>query len=337
MNIHSQPAIFDRMTALADTTRSRMLLVLERHELTVNELKSVLQLPQSTVSRHLKTLGDEGWVISRPEGTSRRYRMTDKLEPSVRRLWHLVREQVIATSAAAQDARRVQTVLAHRRTRSQKFFSSAAGQWDRLRSELFGSRSDIMGLLGLIDETWTVGDLGCGTGQLSEIIAPFAGRVIAVDDSAAMIGAARRRLASFENVVVRSGELETLQIEDGTLDVALLFLVLHYVVEPELAIAEAHRVLKPGGRLIIVDMMPHDRQDLLDQMGHVWRGFSEDQIASLLQDAGFPGGRYHPLPADESAKGPSLFTAVARRVRASQSTELDADATGSPAPLALTA
>jgi ArsR family transcriptional regulator len=76
MNISHQPAIFDKMTALADTTRSRMLLVLERHELTVNELKSVLQLPQSTVSRHLKTLGDEGWVISRPEGTSRQYRMT---------------------------------------------------------------------------------------------------------------------------------------------------------------------------------------------------------------------------------------------------------------------
>jgi ArsR family transcriptional regulator len=337
MNISHQPAIFDRMTALADTTRSRMLLVLERHELTVNELKSVLQLPQSTVSRHLKTLGDEGWVISRPEGTSRRYRMTDKLDPSVRRLWHLVREQVIATSAAAQDARRVQTVLAHRRTRSQKFFSSAAGQWDRLRGELFGSRADIVGMLGLIDESWHVGDLGCGTGQLSEMIAPFAGRVIAVDDSAAMIGAARKRLSSFENVVVRNGELEALPIEDESLDVALLFLVLHYVVEPELAIAEAHRVLKPGGRLILVDMMPHDRQDLLDQMGHVWRGFSEEQIASLLQDAGFPGGRYHPLPADESAKGPSLFTAVARRVRAAQSTELDADATGSPAPLALTA
>jgi hypothetical protein len=84
-------------------------------------------------------------------------------------------------------------------------------------------------------------------------------------------------------------------------------------------------------------MMPHDRQDLLDQMGHVWRGFSEEQIGSLLQDAGFPGGKYHPLPADESAKGPSLFTAVARRVRSAQQTELDADATGSPAPLALTA
>ncbi|HVD62345.1 MAG TPA: metalloregulator ArsR/SmtB family transcription factor [Gemmatimonadaceae bacterium] len=337
MHISHTPEIFDRMTALADTTRSRMLLVLERHELTVNELKSVLQLPQSTVSRHLKTLGDEGWVVSRPEGTSRQYRMTEKLEPSVRRLWHLVREQMISTSAAAQDSRRVQTVLAHRRTRSQKFFSSAAGQWDRLRSELFGARADIVGLLGLIDESWQVGDLGCGTGQLSEIIAPFAGRVIAVDDSAAMIGAARRRLAAFDNVTVRNGELEALPIEDESLDVALLFLVLHYVVEPELAIAEAHRVLKPGGRLIVVDMMPHDRQDLLDQMGHVWRGFSEEQVASLFETAGFPGGRYQPLPADESAKGPSLFTAVARRVRAAQSTELDADATGSPTPLALTA
>ena len=337
MHISHTPEIFDRMTALADTTRSRMLLVLERHELTVNELKSVLQLPQSTVSRHLKTLGDEGWVVSRPEGTSRQYRMTEKLEPSVRRLWHLVREQMISTSAAAQDSRRVQTVLAHRRTRSQKFFSSAAGQWDRLRSELFGARADIVGLLGLIDESWQVGDLGCGTGQLSEIIAPFAGRVIAVDDSAAMIGAARRRLAGFDNVTVRNGELEALPIEDESLDVALLFLVLHYVVEPELAIAEAHRVLKPGGRLIVVDMMPHDRQDLLDQMGHVWRGFSEEQLATLFATAGFPGGRYHPLPADESAKGPSLFTAVARRVREAQSTELDADATGSPTPLALTA
>jgi len=314
-----------------------MLLVLERHELTVNEIRSVLQLPQSTVSRHLKILGDEGWVVSRPEGTSRLYRMTEKLDPPVRRLWHLVREQVLATSAAAQDSRRVQTVLAHRRTRSQKFFSSAAGRWDRLRSELFGSRADIIGLLALLDDSWRVGDLGCGTGGLSELVAPYAGSIVAVDDSPAMINAARKRLASFDNVSVRPGQLESLPVEDASLDVALLFLVLHYVVEPELAIAEAHRVLKPGGRLIIVDMMPHDRQDLLDEMGHVWRGFSEEQLSSLLRAAGFPGGRYHPLPADESAKGPTLFTAVARRARAAETSDLDADATGSPAPFALSA
>jgi len=301
------------MTALADSTRSRILLLLERHELTVNELRSVLQLPQSTVSRHLKILTDQDWIISRPEGTSRRYRAAEKMEPGSRKLWHVVREQVMASSAAANDARRVQTVLSHRRSKSQKFFSSAAGQWDRLRVELFGARADLLGLLGLLDESWTVGDLGCGTGQLTESIAPFVHRVIAVDDSSAMLGAARRRLASMSNVEVKSGRLEALPIEDGSLDAALLFLVLHYVPEPETAIAEARRTLKPGGRLLIVDMMPHDREDLLHEMGHVWRGFSEEQIASLFESAGMSGARYHPLPPDEAAKGPTLFAAVARR------------------------
>jgi len=301
------------MTALADSTRSRILLLLERHELTVNELRSVLQLPQSTVSRHLKILTDQDWIISRPEGTSRRYRAAEKMEPGSRKLWHVVREQVMASSAAANDARRVQTVLSHRRSKSQKFFSSAAGQWDRLRVELFGARADLLGLLGLLDESWTVGDLGCGTGQLTESIAPFVHRVIAVDDSSAMLGAARRRLASMSNVEVKSGRLEALPIEDGSLDAALLFLVLHYVPEPETAIAEARRTLKPGGCLLIVDMMPHDREDLLHEMGHVWRGFSEEQIASLFESAGMSGARYHPLPPDEAAKGPTLFAAVARR------------------------
>ena len=332
----SQPIpLFDRMTALADSTRSRLLLLLERHELTVSEIMSVLQLPQSTVSRHLKALGDNDWVVSRPEGTSRRYRAAEKLEPSSRRLWHLVREQVIATPAAAHDARRVQTVLAHRRSRSQKFFSSSAGQWDRLRVELFGKRADLMGVLGLLDENWVVGDLGCGTGQLTESIAPFVSRVIAIDDSAAMLAAARRRLASMQNVDIRSGRLESLPIEDGSLDAALLFLVMHYVPEPTAAIAEAHRTLKPGGRLLIVDMMPHDREDLLQEMGHVWRGFSEEQVSSMFEAAGFSGGRYHPLPPDEAAKGPTLFAAVARR--AEVPVETGADENEQSAGLTLTA
>ena len=310
----SQPLpLFERMTALADSTRSRMLLLLERHELTVNEIRSVLQLPQSTVSRHLKVLSDQDWVTSRPDGTSRRYRTAEKLEASSRKLWHVVREQVAPTPASAQDARRVQTVLAHRRTRSQKFFSSAAGQWDRLRLELFGKRADLLGLMGLLDSTWTVADLGCGTGQLTESIAPFVGNVIAVDDSAAMLSAARRRLSGATNVDVRSGRLESLPINDSSIDAALLFLVMHYVPEPLEAVAEAHRVLKPGGRLLIVDMMPHDREDLLQEMGHVWRGFSEEAIGSMFVDAGFSHARYQPLPADEEAKGPSLFAAVARK------------------------
>src|SRR5688572_26000223 len=150
-------SVFDHMATLSDPLRCRLLLVLERHELTVGEMCAVLQLPQSTVSRHLKTLADEGWLASRAEGTSRRYRMVaERLEPSARRLWTLVREQVAAFPAAEQDAQRLRSVLAQRSTRSQEFFSTAAGQWDRLREELFGRRADLLGLLGLLDAAWCV-------------------------------------------------------------------------------------------------------------------------------------------------------------------------------------
>jgi SAM-dependent methyltransferase len=307
------PTIFDHLTALSDATRSRLLLVLDRHELTVSELCAVVQLPQSTVSRHLKVLGDESWVASQADGTSRRYRMIEQLEPHTKRLWHLVRDQVSSTPAARQDAQRLQTVLATRRTASQEFFSTSAGQWDRLRAELFGNRSDIIGLLGLLDSTWTVGDLGCGTGQMTELLAPFVADVIAVDDSAAMLGAARKRLQPYDNVMVRQGDLAALPIDDKSLDAALLFLVLHYVSDPAGVIAEVTRVLKPDGRLLIVDIMPHDHAELTQRMGHVWQGFSQDDVARWTRLAGLGAVRYHPLPADSAAKGPTLFAASARR------------------------
>lgn len=310
----SAPAIFDRMSALADTTRSRLLLVLERHELTVGELCQVLQLPQSTVSRHLKLLGDEGWVSARAEGTSRRYRMpADRLDADARQLWELVRREVAELAGAAQDAERLRSVLAQRSTRSREFFSSAAGEWDRLRADLFGRRADLLGLLGLVDEAWTVGDLGCGTGQMAASLAPFVARVIAVDGSPAMLEAARARLAGTPNVEVREGELESLPIEPGTLDAAVAFLVLHYVAEPADALAQAARALKPGGRLLVVDMMPHDREEYCQAMGHVWQGFEAERLGGWMADAGLTAFRYVPLPPDPAAKGPTLFAASARR------------------------
>src|SRR5919199_6338629 len=225
-------AIFEDLTALADATRSRLLLVLDRHELTVSELCAVLQLPQSTVSRHLRVLADEGWVVSRAEGTSRQYRVAAPLEPPARRLWQLVREQLAEGADASRDAERLRSVVAERRRKSQEFFSTAAGQWDALRAELFGRRVELSALLGLLDDEWVVGDLGCGTGQLAESLAPFVRRVVAVDASRAMLAAARRRLAHAPNVELRLGELEALPAEDGELDAAVLFLVLHYVVDP---------------------------------------------------------------------------------------------------------
>jgi ArsR family transcriptional regulator len=311
---NATPAIFDRMSALADATRSRILLLLERHELTVGEACQVLQLPQSTVSRHLKLLSDDGWVASRAEGTSRRYRMAaDALDESARGLWRIVREPVAALPAAEQDATRLRSVLAQRTTRSRAFFSSSAGQWDRLRAELFGDRTDLLGLLALLPDAWTVGDLGCGTGRLSEALAPFVRRVVAVDASAAMLEAARARLAGTSNVEVRAGELESLPVADGELDAAVASLVLHYLADPEAALAEAFRALRPGGRLVVVDMMPHDREEFRHTMGHVWPGFGAEQMAQWLDAAGFEAPRHLALPPDTAARGPMLFVVSARR------------------------
>ena len=309
-----EAAIFDDLTALADATRSRMLLLLERHELTVSELCVILQLPQSTVSRHLKTLADGGWVTSRRDGTSRYYTLAlDDRSPATRRLWTLLREQVSGTTGADQDARRLRNVLGRRQTASQEFFASAAGRWDKLREEMFGRASYLQALVGLIDDRWTVGDLGCGTGQVTAALAPFVAKVLAVDRSGEMLQAARRRVRDFENVEIRRGELESLPISDATLDAATLLLVLHHLPDPAEVMAEAARVLKPGGRLLICDMLPHDREEYRQQMGHVWLGFSDEQVRRLLTVAGFDKVRIVALAGDAQAKGPALFVASATR------------------------
>ena len=306
--------VLEHMTALADPTRCRMLLLLERHELTVSELCAVLQMPQSSVSRHLKTLADDNWVTSRRDGTSRFYSMpVDGLDGAASRLWLIIREQASAAAAAGRDERRLRGVLNRRRAKSQEFFASAAGEWDQLRHGLFGEGFALWAVLGLIDPKLVVGDLGCGTGQLTETIAPFVRRVIAVDGSTEMLDAARRRLTPADNVELRQGELEALPLAEGELDVAMLSLVLHYSPEPQRALEEVARVVRPGGRLLVIDMQPHEREEYQQQMGHVWLGFSEKQVARFLAGAGFDDVRVRALPADPEAKGPALFAAVATR------------------------
>jgi ArsR family transcriptional regulator len=135
------------------------------------------------------------------------------------------------------------------------------------------------------------------------------GRVIAVDGSAEMLQAAKRRLRDVENVETRRGDLEALPIDAGTLDAAVLVLVLHHVPAPESVLAEAARALKPGGRVMIVDMQPHDREEYRQQMGHVWLGFAEDQLQRWMQAAGFTQTRIVALPPGAQAKGPGLFVA----------------------------
>ena len=308
------PAILDDLSALADITRDRVLLLVESQELTVSELCAVLQLPQSTISRHLKALADGGWVTSRADGTSRLYALAKAdLAPESRRLWLLVRDQVANSPAAADDLRRLHAVLDSRRSRSQEFFSSAAGQWDRLREELFGSTFHLQAMGGLLDPEWVVGDLGCGTGPMSAAFAPFVARVVAVDNSPAMLAAARRRLSRFGNVEFRRGDLETLPLADHELSAATLTLVLPYLASPGRAFAEVARVLGRDGRILVTDLIAHGRESYRQQLGHQWLGFSDTQIEGWLQSAGFDRVRVHALPASPETKGPGLFVATGRK------------------------
>jgi SAM-dependent methyltransferase len=312
MMMRNASPVFAQLAALADPTRSRVLLLLEQQPLTVGELCEVMQLPQSTVSRHLKVLVDEDWAAARADGASRVYRL-GKLSPAARTLWQAVRKEVSEIPSSRQDVQRLRVVRSARRSRSAAFFAAEAGRWDAIRRDLFGEAIEVLPLLAMLDPTMVVGDLGCGSGQVSARLAPFVGRVIGVDASGEMIEAASGRVSDLGNVSIRQGQLEELPIETEELDLGLLILVLHYVEDPPRVLAEARRVLRPGGRLLIVDMVPHDRSEYLETMGHVWQGFAADVLDEWLAGSDLGIERRIELPPEARAKGPNLFAAVVRR------------------------
>ncbi len=310
------PALLDDLALLAEETRCRLLAVLDGIELSVAEICEALALPQSTVSRHLKTLSDAGWVAARRDGATRHYTLTvESLAEPARRLWELVHADVTATLAAGHDRRRLQQVLDRRRIGSARFFSTAAEQWDDLRTDLFGASSDLRILPALLDPAAVVGDLGCGSGRITAALAPFAAEVIAVDGSAEMLDVARSRLAGYDNVRLLRGSLEALPVADAALDAAFLVHVLHHVTEPALALAEAARALRPGGRLIVADMLPHGNTEYRRTMGHVWLGFDRATLEAAFTQAGLVAERWHELTVEAGAKGPGLFVATATRPR----------------------
>lgn len=314
MNTIAPPPVLDHLSALGDETRTRLLALLERGEFNVSELCQALQLPQPTVSRHLRTLGEDGWLVVRSEGRQRHYQLSDQLSDTHQGLWNVVKAGLRDFHIYRNDADRAREVLAERKRKSAAFFAASADQWGELRREIFGARAEFLPLLGFLNPSWTVGDLGTGTGGLAETVAPFVARVVGVDRSRPMLDAAAERMEGLGSVELRQGELESLPVADGELDVAVLSLVLHYVVEPEAALKEAFRALAPGGRLVVVDMAAHDRGPrYAEEMGHVWPGFEQDQMESWLEEAGFQRMHTFPLAPDPNALGPGLFMTMADR------------------------
>lgn len=309
-----------RLGALGDLTRLRLLRLLERRELGVGELAKATRLPQSTVSRHLKVLFEASLVQKRNEGTATMYALRgDGGDADARAVWALTRERLGRSPEFDEDDARLGEVLAERRTDSRTFFGRIGREWDALRGELFGDRFTGAAMLGLLDPSLVVADLGCGTGEATELIAPFVARVVGIDREPSMLAAARSRMQAAPGggaaVEFREGDLMAIPAAKGEFDAALLMLVLHHLPDARGALREIRRIIKPGGTLLVVDMVAHAREEYRMTMGHQHLGFSEADLSGLSAAAGFDGIRYRRLRAATDRKGPGLFAAALRANR----------------------
>ncbi len=304
-------ASLDWLQTLADGTRVRLMSLLESEELSVSELCAIVQLPQSTVSRHLKVLAADDWIANRRNGTNHMYRVETEHWTSARSdLWGWVRSQA-SSPTTHQDDQRLKQILAQRST-SAAFFSSTAEHWDKLRVELFGQQLDAFVLAATLSDQAVIGELGCGSAPLSQLIAPYVKQVLAIDSSEPMLAAAHQRLGECSNVRVVQDSLTELSLDDDFLDAAWLVLVLPYLADPVGVLSEAARVLKPGGPLVVLDLLPHERDTYRQEMAHVRLGVPRDELELWFQAAGLRMDHYHVLPPDPLAKGPALFSAVGR-------------------------
>jgi SAM-dependent methyltransferase len=307
-------SITEQFSLLSDPVRVRALCLLRHQELAVGEIGRVLDLPQSSVSRHSKALHTAGWLTRRTEGTSTRLSFQpDALTAEQARIWALIAADAEGNVVVAEDRQRMEQLVAQREVSSTEYFGQVATQWDRIRTDLYGAGLDARALAALLPPDWVVADLGCGTGALLPELAQGVRRVFGIDRAQEMLDLAQVRTAGLPNVTLRLGGLEDLPLDDGQVDVALCNLVLHHVPDTAAVFAEVARVLKPGGSFVIVDMVAHDRAPYRQTMGHAHLGFRGEDLAYLGEGVGLPMLSHQRLGPVPGAMGPGLF--VARFVR----------------------
>jgi ArsR family transcriptional regulator len=271
---------------LAEETRLRLYYVLLHYELNVNEIVTVMAMGQSRISRHLKILAESGLIASRREGSFVYYAAAENGATGL--LAELVRHGARDESGFAGDLDRAEEILHERRQATRRFFNSVAPHWDRLKREVLGD-FDLAGIIrSRLPADSTVADLGCGTGELLLVLQDIAHRIVGVDSSPNMLGRARERLSQAQSKVdLRLGELEHLPVGDGEVDAAVVNMVLHHISLPAAGIKEAHRILRPGGTLIIADFEKHDREDIRARFGGAWLGFDRGELLQWLENVGF--------------------------------------------------
>jgi ubiquinone/menaquinone biosynthesis C-methylase UbiE len=293
-------ALGNLFKAIGEPLRLRIVQLLCAEELSVGELVRVLDLPQSTVSRHLKTLRDEGLLADRPVGNATFYRAT--LEADHGNGDAPLRDSLVAlmrdTPLPPADRAGLDRVLAVRGTDGESFFDRVAIHWDAMREACFGSTFHLEAFLHLLPAEWTVADLGTGTGYLLPVLARHFHRVIAVDNSQTMLDLAKGRLKELGigGVKLRAGDLESLPLGDGEADLAIALLMLHHLPAPQVALAEIGRVLKPGGRLLLVEVHPHGNEQFRVRMADRRNGIAPRTLKSWLASAGFAAAEAWDIP-----------------------------------------
>lgn len=273
-----------RLKTFADATRVRLLALLEGEELTVAELSSITRLAQPRVSTHLAKLKEAGLVRDRRSGVSAYYRFDDAtLDPAQRALWQNIRDGS-DDPLLRQDAERVPAVLATRAA-DQNWADSVAGDMERHYSPGRTWEALARAALPLL-ETGDVLDIASGDGVLAELLAPHAKRYVCVDTSPRVVAAATERLRPFKNVEVRGGDMHALPFAVGEFDLVVLMHALTYAAKPAQAVAEAARVLRKGGRLLLSSLAKHEHKAAVDLYGHVNLGFSEKELRKFAEKAG---------------------------------------------------
>lgn len=314
--------------AMSDGTRLRLLQVLLQHELSVSELVDVLRQPQSTVSRHLRVLKESGLITDRRDGTAVFYaaapRAADSESKSVDSESNALRSDLLDWAGKqpmpAQVKRRLDRAMLQRAEGTIGFFDEVGLRWDQMRVDYYGDSFHLEALTALLPQEWTVADIGTGTGYLLPTLAAAFRKVIAVDpvDRMLEIAALRPELSAARNVEFRQGDLSHLPIDDEGIDLALAVLVFHHVPSPAEALGEIARVLRPGGKVMIVEQQAHRLEEFHEKMQDRWWGFEPDWIVEQAGSAGLENAAWRPLQTAEQTKGsapesPDLFVFTAQR------------------------
>lgn len=272
--------------ALSDNTRLRLLYVLKRYELNVNEIVKIIDMIQSGVSRHLKILMESGLITSRREGSFIYYSAVDS--ESLIPLHAMLERHLAEDPVFLKDLDKSSEMITIRHNRTKRFFKTVAPQWDRLKKEVLGEFELNARIVQMAPDKGQIADLGCGTGELIEVLSQNSnGKFIGIDSSPEMLEQSRLRLSGVANTELRLGEIEHLPMKNREIDTAVMSMVLHHIPQPKRPIQEVFRVLKSGGLFILIDFKKHANERIRHIIGGEWLGFRPDDITGWLTKEGF--------------------------------------------------